>query len=187
MLLLPGTFLHEAGHLILAVFLGVRTGEMKLFPEVGESGSIRLGQVEIAVSDPVRRTLIGLAPVFGGLLLIWVSSYFVTLTSQPFWWLLYGYLLIQVSLTMFSSREDLQGVVVGLGLGLLLLLGVNSLFQLFPSGFFRVPQKQFVSFVETYYPYLQRGLWQSILINFTTLVVLKLFLGLGPKLFRARS
>jgi len=185
--LLPGTFIHELGHLIVAEFMGVRTDDLNLFPEVGEDRSIKLGGVKVAQTDPIRRTLIGLAPVFGGLLLIWVSSYFITQTTEPLWWLLYGYLLIQVSLTMFSSRKDLEGATVGLGLIFLVLLGVKYLGEIFNSTFLNNLKTLVFQFIDSNLVYLKNGLLLSVLISLGLLIIFNLILGILLSLLRGRS
>jgi len=186
-LLLPGTFLHEMGHLILAEFMGVRTDDLNLFPEVGEDRSIKLGGVKVAQTDPVRRVLIGLAPVFGGLALIWVGSYWIGLATQPWWWLIYGYLLLQISLTMFSSRKDLEGAVVGLGLILLIFLGLKYLSEIVNLDFLSPLKELLFGFVDANLGYLRNGLFYSVIISLTLMVVFNLLQGLILRLFRGRS
>lgn len=116
-LLFPGTIIHELSHLFTAEILGVRTGKLSLVPEglEGPDGQeIQAGSVAIAKTDPIRRTVIGLAPVFVGLAVLAGLSYF--LSSSPYshttiTTILLYYLLFTVSNTMFSSREDMKGVI----------------------------------------------------------------------------
>jgi hypothetical protein len=134
-LLFPGTIIHELSHLFTAEILGVRTGKLTLVPEGIEGPSfaeasageaeIRAGSVAIANTDPIRRTIIGVAPVFVGLLALMAISYFLPInwTHWSNWtnWknLLLLYLLFAISNSMFSSREDMKGVIpVFLTLGL---------------------------------------------------------------------
>ena len=122
-LYLPGTVIHELAHLIVAEVLRVRTGEISFTPIVEklEDGSteVRTGHVKIAESDPIRRYLIGLAPLPFGLfflfLCIWIFNYFFPQITdwklQAGFVALIGYLLFAISNNMFSSRVDLEGFI----------------------------------------------------------------------------
>ena len=65
-LLLPGTLLHEWSHWLTARLLGVRTAGMTLRPQVGSGNKAQFGSVTIGRSDPVRESLIGVAPLLIG-------------------------------------------------------------------------------------------------------------------------
>ena len=120
-LFFPGTVIHELAHLFTAEILGVRTSGMTLVPEGIEQKEVRTGSVSIAQSDPIRRAIIGIAPIFVGLIALGTVSYFWL--QIPTWgnlpageagWEIWGYiglgyLLFVVSNTMFSSPEDLEG------------------------------------------------------------------------------
>lgn len=69
-LLLPGVFIHEISHLIMAIILRVTVRKISLLPEVTKQGKIRLGFVQTAKSDVVRDSLIGLAPLIIGLFIV---------------------------------------------------------------------------------------------------------------------
>ncbi|MBU1084958.1 MAG: hypothetical protein ABIJ43_02770 [Candidatus Beckwithbacteria bacterium] len=93
-LLLPGIFLHEFSHILIATILRVPTGRLSLKPEVrapnfskyscdpeqsrGTSsepkkfGSLTLGSAQIATTDPIRMTLIGTAPFIIGTIILWL-------------------------------------------------------------------------------------------------------------------
>ena len=134
-LFFPGTVIHELAHLFTAEILGVRTSGLTLVPEGLEEKNVRTGSVAIAQSDPLRRAIIGIAPVFVGLGSLGVISYFIPnlwnqmtidlandiMFSQASLYLLLlsGYSLFAVSNTMFSSSEDMEGfwpVVMIIGL-----------------------------------------------------------------------
>lgn len=124
-LFFPGTVIHELAHLFTAEILGVRTSGLTLVPEGLEEKNVRTGSVAIAQSDPIRRAIIGIAPVFVGLAGLGSISYFIpglwsqittdaannTMFSQPslYLFLLAGYSLFAISNTMFSSHEDMEG------------------------------------------------------------------------------
>jgi hypothetical protein len=67
---LPGTLVHELSHWLVAKLLGVRTGRMVIWPQAKRDGTLWLGSVQIARADPVRSSLIGLAPLVSGSLLV---------------------------------------------------------------------------------------------------------------------
>ena len=82
-LFLPGTFIHEISHFLAALFLLVPVGKLELIPRFKEEGGgVDLGSVAIAKTDPVRRFLIGIAPVVFGLSIIFILLYLVTMISS---------------------------------------------------------------------------------------------------------
>jgi len=104
-LLFPGTVVHELAHLFIAEILRVRTGKLTLVPESLEPSEIQTGSVAIAQTDPFRRTLIGLAPVYVGIAALTALSFITVLPILTF----YG--MFAVSNSMFSSKEDMKGVI----------------------------------------------------------------------------
>lgn len=126
----PGTVVHELSHLFVAEILGVRTGKLTLVPEgiqgpafakaLGGESEIKAGGVMIAETDPLRRTLIGLAPVYVGVAVLAVISFFIrhslaasqeSVLKNALVSSLYFYLHFAVSNSMFSSKEDMKGVI----------------------------------------------------------------------------
>ncbi|MFQ5857231.1 MAG: hypothetical protein ACE5LU_16600 [Anaerolineae bacterium] len=69
LIMLPGVLVHEVSHLIVATLVGVRAGGLSLRPKVQRDG-LQLGSVQVARTDVVRESLIGLAPLLGGSLVI---------------------------------------------------------------------------------------------------------------------
>ncbi len=146
-LLAPGVVLHEISHWLVARLLFVPTRDISLFrPQQSESGGkqggpVTLGYVEIFKTDPVRQSLIGLAPLPVGILMllllaallnfntgvntfapkadsIWQSisllpSEIVASVQKPinFLWL---YLVFTVSNGMLPSKPDRRPWLVGL-------------------------------------------------------------------------
>lgn len=128
MLFLPGVFLHEFSHFVMAKILGVRTGRFSLFPQSLPDGRLQLGYVETARSDVVRDSLIGAAPLIVGTLFVaFVAVYHLQMRvlwdafrngqfdlfwlgvqalpqSQDFY--LWFYLAFAVSSTMMPSESD---------------------------------------------------------------------------------
>ena len=66
LLLLPGIIVHEVSHWLVATLLGVKTGKISLGPASKPRGQMRFGSVSVAKADPLRDSLIGLAPLIGG-------------------------------------------------------------------------------------------------------------------------
>src|SRR5580704_5390415 len=57
-LFFPGTVIHELAHALFAGLLGVHVGEIEFMPKI-EGDKVKLGSVQIAQTDPIRRFLIG--------------------------------------------------------------------------------------------------------------------------------
>lgn len=108
---LPGIIIHELSHLLVANLLFVPTGDVEFMPKV-EGQNIKLGSVAIGRSDPVRRFLIGVAPVLFGILVISIVLYFLKSISIPIYAnLIIFYCLFVVGNTMFSSKKDMEGSI----------------------------------------------------------------------------
>lgn len=139
---LPGTFVHEMAHALTAALMLVTVHDIHLFPKVEEHG-IKLGSVEIDRTDPFRRALIGVAPIIWGismlLLFTWLIESFVPREWGSWWmYLIVGYLIFVTSNTMFSSRKDMEGmllinVLIIATVGGLLLLKVYAPFIWFAN------------------------------------------------------
>ena len=115
-LFLPGTFIHEMSHFLVALVLLVPVGKLELVPRVEEEEKgYELGSVAIAKTDPVRRFLIGFAPLIFGLLIIFTILYFVSVNRFiDTWWgnILAAILIFEVGNSMFASKKDLEGTLV---------------------------------------------------------------------------
>jgi hypothetical protein len=127
-LFLPGVFLHEFSHFVMAKILRVRTGKFSIFPQPLPDGRLQLGYVETARSDVVRDSLIGAAPlIMGTLFVAYVAIYHLQMRilwdafrngqSDLFWlgvrtlpqapdFYLWFYLAFAVSSTMMPSESD---------------------------------------------------------------------------------
>ena len=130
--LFPGTVLHELSHLFTAEILGVHTGKLTLVPESIEEDDIQSGSVAIAHSDPFRRTAIGIAPFVNGVIVLTALSWWFTQAIEGTWLIInmqltlgiIFYLILTVTNTMFTSKEDMVGVVpVFLTITILLVTG----------------------------------------------------------------
>lgn len=147
LLFFPGVFLHELSHFLTAKILGVRTGRFSLIPQVLEDGRLRLGYVETEVSDILRDSLIGLAPIVAGTLFVAYAGV-VQLRLDALWhvlsngqvelfWMglgllpsvpdffLWFYLTFAVSSTMLPSESDRHAwLPLGIWMAALLALAV---------------------------------------------------------------
>ncbi len=126
--LLPGVMLHEFSHWLIARLLGVKTAGMSLLPQRQRDGHVRLGSVTIYQTDVIRASLIGVAPLISGSLVVilmgqWVFGVgalgealqsgqveAITLTlwsalRAPDMWL-WLYLLFAVANAMLPSESD---------------------------------------------------------------------------------
>lgn len=109
---LPGTIVHEFSHSAVAQALRVHVGEINLLPKA-EGDLVRFGSVQVERTDPLRRFLIGAAPLFVGIVLVFLAiTAFqrLNLTSFAYSALLF-YILFQIGNTMFSSKKDMEGAL----------------------------------------------------------------------------
>lgn len=147
MLFFPGVFLHEASHFLMAKVLGVRTGKFSLLPQSLDTGYLQLGYVETERTDILRDSLIGLAPIIAGTLVVAYTGV-VQLRLDALWhvlsngqadlfWMglkllptvpdffLWFYLTFAVSSTMLPSESDRHAwLPLGMWLGALLVIAV---------------------------------------------------------------
>jgi hypothetical protein len=150
---LPGVFLHELSHYLMAKILQVPTGRFSLLPKLQRDGRLRLGYVETASGGFIRDALIGIAPLLSGCLFIaftaiyWMDlkplwdnilasdwnqlwSALRTIPQLPYFWLWF-YLMFTISSMMMPSASDrhawLPVSLLAIGLiGLALLAGAGA-------------------------------------------------------------
>lgn len=131
---LPGVIIHELAHMLAASLLFVPVGHIEFFPQI-HGDYVKLGSVAIGRTDPLRRFVVGVAPVILGLTVITAAFffYFSSFLPLPVFWkiLLLLYLLFEVGNTMFSSRKDMEGAVAFLIL--LVIVSVLVWFVFHPS------------------------------------------------------
>jgi hypothetical protein len=152
LIFLPGVFLHELSHFLMAKLLFVPTGKFSLIPQAQPNGKLRLGYVETASGGFIRDAIIGAAPlVTGSLFVVYVAIYrfhllplwdFIRLAGWDGFWTglaavpkapdfwIWFYLTFTVSSTMMPSESDRHAwlplglLTVGL-LGIALLAGAG--------------------------------------------------------------
>ena len=149
---LPGVFLHEASHFLMAKILRVPTGGFSVIPRALPNGRLQLGYLETAKSDIVRDSLIGAAPLIFGTLfvayvavyqldmrvlwdtfrngqydLFWMGIRFLPTVKDFYFWF---YLAFAVSSTMMPSESDRHAwlelvISVGVIFSITLLIGAG--------------------------------------------------------------
>lgn len=153
-LLLPGVFIHEVSHALVAALLGVNIGWIHILPRrVGKD--IQLGYVPVEKTDFVRASLIGAAPLFCGGAVIVIVGYLVFGTAAvvaaltmgdwvsalqglaevfktPDAWI-WAYLIFAIGNTMLPSKSDTHawptlGIVVGALVVILLVINGGPTF-----------------------------------------------------------
>jgi len=186
--LLPGTVVHELSHMLVAEILFVKTSRFDFKPQVNEDNEVTIGRVAVTQTDPFRRTLIGLAPIISGLGLIYLI--FSAQGGPAFGWqlainffspprspgghlggvfILFAlcYLFFTISVTMFSSRQDLEAAIVPAFFFLVLL----AFFWL--AGFKLTVPKDILDFIAKLLTGLNRALALVVGLNLFILFVLK--------------
>ncbi len=138
LLVLPGTIIHELSHWIVAEVLGVRTGQISIFPDLDTGASTRrLGSVATAKSDPFRAFLIGIAPFISGLAILAVLG---TLLSDGWgvfaWWInaliIYGIMVIGNGMMISESDRRTWPFIIVFLLIVWVFLAKQTIFDLTP-------------------------------------------------------
>lgn len=136
---LPGVFIHEMAHLVVAELLRVKTHGVEFMPEL-TGNSLKMGSVKVERSDIIRSLLIGIAPLVVGSAILVLSlfvlrntfSYPQIVSSVPSFAtaFLVGLSVFIIANTMFSSKKDVEGllevvIVMSLVVGGLYVAGVS--------------------------------------------------------------
>jgi hypothetical protein len=149
-IVLPGVVIHELSHWLMALLSGTRVRKFSIGPvRKGRSRRVSLGSVQVAGVDPLRASLIGLAPLLGGSAVILLIGNQVlgvrelagAMSGQgidgllaglgqmvrvaDFW--LWLYLIFAVSNAMLPSESDMdtvRPVLIFLGLATVVILVV---------------------------------------------------------------
>lgn len=106
----PGTTIHEMSHYIIALILNMSPEDVSLFPHI-EGNRIRLGHVTYRreSGDFFRPILVGIAPLFGAMAVLWLLMRLNVLYGYGIWGTLAaGYFILSVTANMFSSEQDLR-------------------------------------------------------------------------------
>lgn len=156
-LVLPGVVLHEVSHWLVATLLGVRVSKFRLGPvRQGRSNRVSLGSVRVGKVDPLRASLIGLAPLLGASAMIllvgnqvlglgevaaslsgggveelWAGVQQVMRVPDAWLWL---YLIFAISNAMLPSESDMSTVRP-----ILIFLGIATAIYLVAAGVPSIP------------------------------------------------
>lgn len=170
---LPGVILHEMSHYLSATLVRVRTGKVEFMPEI-HGNTVKLGSVEVAQSDLLRRSAIGVAPLLVGCLCLYGISYLssqILVSWESVKTILVGYSMFLIGNTMFSSKKDMEGVWLPIGL-LLIATAVLVYFfreQSLTSFYWLVSQQQF-------FLHMDMLLFIPIVIDVSVIFLITLFL-----------
>lgn len=183
-LFLPGTILHELSHLIVATFVGLRTGKIQVFPEFldhlgpphASSLNVALGSVQVQKPNPIQGFLVGVAPFFTGTAsLIWLVSLMSTSLNSGNLYLLalQAYLFFAIGNSFFPSLPDLKQTIP-----LFIFLFIFAvLYLLFGPHFSYQPSQNFTALVDL----LNQALFISVTINFCLILVLQILRRILPR------
>ncbi len=193
-LLLPGVLLHEASHYIVAKLLLVRTNGMSIGIGSTRRKQISLGSVNIAQTDPIRESIIGVAPFVVGLSAIWlivgwgfgvwpnsgltITQMVESIRDYAYDWTTWLdiYLVFAVSTAMIPSESDREPwgpviTVFGVGVAILFLLGWTP----------RVPQ-DFVTLARQLLDALTFALGIAVVVNGAIAVLLWVLEGMVERI-----
>jgi hypothetical protein len=76
LLFLPGVFVHEIAHWTVARLLGLKTGKFRVWPK-RQGKYIGLGSVSVESRDPIRDSLVGVAPLLVGTVLVTIIGHMI--------------------------------------------------------------------------------------------------------------
>jgi len=190
---LPGVILHELSHWLMAKLLGVRVTPPKIGPvRKGRSNRVSLGSVRVGEVDPVRASLIGVAPLLSGAAAILVIGYLVlgvgeladaagrygleglldglgAVVRVPDFWL-WLYLIFAISNAMLPSESDMDAVRP-----VLIFLGIVTAVVVVVTGVGSIPQ-QVVDSVSAVAGYLASSFGLTVAVDAVFMAVFGLLL-----------
>ena len=131
LIFLPGVIIHEGAHWTMARLIGLKTGKFRVWPK--RSGKyIGLGSVSVESRDPIRDSLVGVAPLLVGTVLVTIIGRMIfdtpqvsALLAQGEWFgafmafrqelnrpsgLLWAYLLFTIANAMMPSASDREPI-----------------------------------------------------------------------------
>lgn len=202
LLFLPGVVIHEMSHFFAATLMGVRTGEISIFPrrDSEDDGRIALGTVKVEKTDFIRSSLIGAAPFVTGSIALFalVSIMFDPIMGQFEWTsvsqligvgqqllssprnMLFFYLVFAISNTMFVSKEDARAFPV-IAFFLLLIGGVMLV-----TGTAQYIGRIMWPRIEPQVIILTASFLAALIIDLVVVLVLKMIVFVMQKVFRKR-
>lgn len=120
LILFPGTLVHELSHFLTAMFLLLPVKSMSLLPTF-ESHEIKLGEVRFEKRDSLRGAIVGIAPFFFGVALLYSFFYFGVFPGSSILYNVFmAYIIFSISSNMFSSPQDLKDTAIIIPISLLI-------------------------------------------------------------------
>ncbi len=171
-LFFPGTVIHEMAHFVTATILNLKVYEIRLFPQ-WEKNQIKLGSVFYEKKDFVRGILVGVAPIFFGLIFFWfLAKFHLFPNSQLGLNILFGYIVFTVSSTMFSSKQDLIefGLIVPL---LIIIIGIIYVFNIRLD--ILLDNKLLKDGLNSFFQDINFYLFFSLIVNAVLIIFFKIF------------
>ncbi|OGG03883.1 hypothetical protein A2W14_05420 [Candidatus Gottesmanbacteria bacterium RBG_16_37_8] len=192
LLFLPGTVIHELSHLVTALILRVNTGPISIFPKIiGDSPHagtvpfrVKVGHIMVANTDSIRLTIIGVAPMVVGLVIIFIlgNTFFGDSPRSgtvPFTAAIRGvfiYFLFITSTSMFASRQDLKSLLITLPVVILIVAA------LYLSGIKITVEGNILEKIDGILSKLNRSLILTAGVNYVVLIILASLSWLGRRL-----
>lgn len=127
LIFLPGVIIHESAHWVMARLIGLKTGKFRVWPK-RQGKFIGLGSVSVESRDPIRDSLVGIAPLLVGTVLVTMIGRVIfdtpqvtLLLAEGNWWgavtafreelnrpsgLIWAYLLFTIANAMMPSASD---------------------------------------------------------------------------------
>jgi len=169
---LPGTIIHEMGHFVAATALMLKVHDVRIFPQ-WEKNQIKLGSVIYEKKDIFRGILVGIAPLFFGLCFFWFLGRFKLFPNSNLWLnIFFGYIVLTVSSTMFSSKQDLVDLVFIIPLAII-ILGLIYIFNLNVN--FILANQQIMNGIITFLQEINFYLLFSLIVNLFLIILFKSF------------
>jgi hypothetical protein len=113
----------------MAILLLLKVRSISFFPEFN-GNSIKLGHVTYEKKDGFRSLLVGIAPLIGGTITLYLFFYFKMFPQRDFLLTIGGiYLIFVISSTMFSSKQDLKDILYCIPI---ILIGAGLLYVFYP-------------------------------------------------------
>ncbi len=197
-LFLPGIFIHETSHYVVAKLLVVKVEKFRLWPTVKRGGQLLLGSVEVRGAGPLRHSLIGAAPLFVGSVVVLLIGHLLhfdvlseaiaggdlkrildvaveSLSTPDFW--LWLYILFSVANSMLPSQADrvywtpvllFFGVIAALMVGLDILPVISDTMQEYTNNFIALMASAFSIAVAVDFFFMLFISILEALIGFTT-------------------
>lgn len=173
-LLFPGTIIHELSHAIMAMILQLKIHDIHIFPE-WKNGQIKLGSVSYVKKDVFRSILVGVAPLFVGILALWwLYSLGLYNQASPLQFIFINYIVFVISTTMFSSKQDMVDIIYAIPV-IILIGGIIFVFQIDSSQILSLidvePIMQFMYAIRAYLM-IAIGIHTAIILFATTILAL---------------